>query len=233
MILKDIYERFAKKAPVSVMVRATLENVLAADRLDAIFENNAQDQYCGELLFSTVADIMGLVVCQIHPSVNAAYVDRKEEIGVTVKSIYDKLKGIEPVVSRAFVHDTAARMQAIIKYTGGMAKPPLAGYRTKIVDGNHLRRTDRRIGELRELNAAPLPGQALVVFDPEYRLVLDVLPCEDGHAQERCLLPELLETVERLDLWIADRNFCTIVFLFGIDSRGGKFIIPVPEPRVI
>jgi hypothetical protein len=70
-----------------------------------------------------------------------------------------------------------------------------------------------------------LPGQALVVFDPQYRLVVDVLPCEDGHAQERSLLPELLETVEEQDLWIADRNFCTMGFLCGIAARDGKFII--------
>jgi IS4 transposase len=225
MILKDVYERFAKKTPVSVMVRATVENVLAADRLDAIFEKNAEQQYAGDLLFSTVADIMGLVVCQIHPSVNAAYIDRKDDIGVTIKSVYDKLKGIEPGVSRSLVRDTAARMQAIIQQTEGISPPLVRGYRTRIVDGNHLRRTDRRIGELRELNAAPLPGQALVVFDPQYRLVVDVLPCEDGHAQERSLLPELLQTVERKDLWIADRNFCTIPFLFGIACGGGTFII--------
>jgi IS4 transposase len=225
MILKDVYERFVKKAPVSVMVRATVENVLAADRLDAIFKENARRQHPGDLLFSTVADIMGLVVCQIHPSVNAAYLERQEEIGVTIKSVYDKLKGIEPVVSRALVRDTADRMRAIIDRGGGISEPPLAGYRLRIVDGNHLRRTDRRIGELRKLNAAPLPGQALVVFDPQYRLVVDVLPCEDGHAQERSLLPELLQTVRPQDLWIADRNFCTLGFLFGIAARRGKFVI--------
>jgi IS4 transposase len=225
MILGNVYERFAKKKPVSVMVRATIENVLAAERLDAIFEGNAKRQHTGELMFSTVADIMGTVVCQIHPSINAAYVDRKEELGITIKSVYDKLKGIEPCVSRALVRDTASRMQAIVDRMGGLSKPPLDGYRTRIVDGNHLRRTDRRIGELRALNAAPLPGQALVVFDPQYRLVADVLPCEDGHAQERSLLPELLKTVEKQDLWIADRNFCTLGFLSGIITRGGKFII--------
>lgn len=225
MILKDVFDRFAKKTPVCVMVRATVENVLAADRLNAVFNENAEQQYAGDLLFSTVADIMGLVVCQIHPSVNAAYVDRKDEIAVSVKSVYDKLKGIETPVSRALVRDTASRMRAIITATGGIADAPLAGYRTKIVDGNHLRRTDRRIGELRELNAAPLPGQALAVFDPQYRLVSDVLPCEDGHAQERSLLPELLETVKTKDLWVADRNFCTVAFLFGIARAGGKFII--------
>jgi IS4 transposase len=157
--------------------------------------------------------------------VNAAYIEQKEEIGVTVKSVYDKLKGIERPVSRALVRDTACRMRAIIEATGGVGKPLVSGYRTKIVDGNHLRRTDRRIGELRDLNAAPLPGHALVVFDPQYRLVVDVLPCEDGHAQERSLLPELLKTVEANDLWIADRNFCTVGFLAGIDERRGKFII--------
>ena len=225
MILEYAFERFAKKTPVSVMVRATIENVLSPERLNTIFEENAKQQYAGDLMFSTVADIMGLVVCQIHPSVNAAYLDRKEEIGVTVKALYDKLKGLETPVSRTVVGTTASRMRAIIEQTGGLAERPLAGYRTKIVDGNHLRRTDRRIGELRELNAAPLPGQALVIFDPQYRLVLDVLPCEDGHAQERSLLPELLGTVEPNDLWVADRNFCTIAFLTGIDGRRGKFIV--------
>lgn len=83
MILRDAYERFAKKTPVSVMVRATLENVLCAERLDAVFDENAEQQYEGDLLFSTVAGIMGQVVCQIRPSVNAVYTEQKEEIGVT------------------------------------------------------------------------------------------------------------------------------------------------------
>lgn len=222
---KDVFERFAKKTPISVMVRATLENVLSSRRLNAIFNANAEKQYAGELMFSTVASIMGQVVCQIHPSVNAAYVAQNDEIGVTVKSVYDKLKGIESPVSRALVHDTASRMQAIIRQTGDIRKPLLNRYRTKIVDGNHLRRTDRRIGELRSLNVAPLPGHAIVVFDPQYRVVLDVLPCEDGHAQERTLFPLLMETIEPDDLWIADRNFCTVALLFGIVQGRAKFII--------
>ena len=225
MVLNGVFDRFAKKAPVSVMVRAMMENVLKADSLDSIFEENAEQPYSGDLLFSTVAEIMGLVVCQVFPSVNAVYVDRKEKIGVTIKSVYDKLKGIEPGVSRAMVRDTATQMRAIRDKIGRVSKPPLAGYRTRIVDGNHLRRTDRRIGELRDMNVAPLPGHALVVFDPQDRLVVDVLPCEDGHASERSLLPELLETVEPKDLWIADRHFCTVGFLFGIAARDGRFII--------
>ena len=57
---------------------------LTASRLDEIFEQNAEGQYTNDLLFSTVADIMGEVVLRVQPSVNAAYRDRQEEIGVTV-----------------------------------------------------------------------------------------------------------------------------------------------------
>lgn len=56
-------------------------------------------------------------------------------------------------------------------------------------------------------------------------LVSDVFPCEDGHAQERSLLPQVLATVEANDLWIADRNFCTTGFLCGLIKRQAAFVI--------
>lgn len=223
--IESAFEKFASQKPVSVMARATIANTLSAARLDAVFDKNAAQQYTGDLLFSTIADLMGEVVLQVRPSVNAAWRERKDEIGVTVKSVYDKLQGVETEVSQALLQDTSARMHAIIEQLGYSKGPLFAGYRTKIVDGNHLRRTDRRIGELRELNVAPLPGKSLVVLDPRSRLAIDVLPCEDGHAQERSLFGELLETVQAKDLWIGDRNFCTVNFLFGIGDRKAKFLI--------
>ena len=71
-------------------------------------------------------------------------------------------------------------------------------------------------------------------------LAVDVFPCEDAHAQERSLLPKVLETVQTGDLWIADRNFCTVGFLCGIDQRKGDFVMrqhgklptaPVGKPK--
>jgi hypothetical protein len=64
-----------------------------------------------------------------------------------------------------------------------------------------------------------------VVLDPQAMLVTDVFPCEDGHAQERSLLDQVLETIRSGEVWIADRNFCTTGFLFGIARRGGSFAI--------
>jgi hypothetical protein len=107
------------------------------------------------------------------------------------------------------------------------AKPRslLAGYRVRVLDGNHLGGTEHRIGVLRRYRAAPLPGQALVLYDPQFDIVTHVIPCEDAYAQERSLLGDVLALTAARDLILADRNFCTIGFLFGIDRRDAFFVI--------
>jgi IS4 transposase len=225
MIMREMLDRMERRAPACVMLRAMLENVFAAERLDRLFENTAQAQENKTLLFSTVADIMGLVAMKIHPSVHAAYQARKEEVGVTAKALYDKLQRTEPCVSQMMVRHSGSRLHSILGKLTADGKPWLPDYRVKILDGNHLRRTERRLAELRVLNVAPLPGHCLVVLDPQAKLALDVFPCEDAHAQERTLLPAVLETVRRGDLWIADRNFCTMGFLLGIKRRRAHFAI--------
>jgi hypothetical protein len=225
MILTDVFQQFVKESPVCVMVRATLENVLSQERVDNLFARTAVRQRPSELLFSTVADLMGLVVCRIRPSVHAAYQARAESFQVSSEALYAKLRRIEPNVSRTLVRETAERMGAIVRQTGGSLPELLPGYRVLIADGNHLPATERRLKELRTRNAAPLPGHAVVVLDPALMLAVDVLPCADGHASERTLLPALLQRLERQDLLIADRNFCTTQFLCDIDRRGAFFLI--------
>jgi len=223
MVLSEVFDCFAMQSPVCVMARATMENVLAPERLDGLFARTAVRQRPSELLFSAVADLMGLVVCRIRPSMHAAF--QAGDLGVTIKALYDKVKRIEPAVSRAMVRDTAQRMAQIVRQMGGQLPELLPGWRAKILDGNHLHRSQRRLKVLRSKNVAPLPGLSLVVLDPALMLAVDVFPCTDGHAQERSSLPQVLETVEAADLWIADRNFCTTGFLSGIAERNACFII--------
>lgn len=225
MILSDVLELFVKQSPVTVMVRATMENVLSAERLDRLFEKTATRQRPSELAFSLVADLMGTVVCGVRPSMHAAFRARSDEISVSVNAVYDKLKKIEPHVIRELLRDTSESLAEIIDHTGGRFAPWLPGYRVKILDGNHLPCSERRLKEFRTQNVAPLPGHSLVVLDPERMLAIDVIPCEDGHAQERSLLAQVLPTIEQGDLIIADRNFCTMGFLAGIADRKAGFII--------
>ena len=47
-------------------------------------------------------------------------------------------------------------------------------------------------------------------------MVCDVIPCEDGHAQERALLSPILEQIRSKDCIIGDRNFCVLSFMSGM-----------------
>jgi hypothetical protein len=223
-MLGKVFARFVEKSPLSVMVRGTLERVLGADQLDTWFARTAQKQYTRTVLFSTVYDVLSQVVFRIKPSVRAAYRDQEDKVGASLISLYNKLNGVETHTSAELVRYSAAELAPLIKQLGGARVPWLPGYRVKIVDGNCLEASDRRLKALREVQGGALPGKSLVVYEPAQGLVTDVFPCEDGHAQERSLVGAVLETVHAGDLWIQDRNFCTCAFLCEIDQRGAGFI---------
>jgi hypothetical protein len=101
----------------------------------------------------------------------------------------------------------------------------LGGYRVKILDGNWLDGREHRLQETRSQSAAPLPGKALVVFDPALEAITDFIPSEDAYTQERALLRsrsmgEVLPRVQAGELWMADRNFCLKGFLWALAQRG-------------
>jgi IS4 transposase len=198
---------------------------LNREQLDDWFDKTAEDQYTRDLLFSSVFEIMSEVVCGVFPSVNAAYQAHEEEIGVTVTSVYNKLGGIEPDTSAELVRYAGAQVRPIIEKLDGAQRPLVPGLRVKLLDGNCIEASEHRIKELRSLAAGALPGKSLVVYDPSLRVPIDVFPCEDGHAQERSLLADVLPTVQKGDLWVGDRNFCVRSFAFGIEKRGGYFAI--------
>jgi len=225
MILSDVFERFCQDSPLSVMAQGVMENAMNPRVLDQLFEDVAQKQFTHKLLFSTIVDLMSVVVCRIRPSIHVAFQARAETVGATIDAVYDKLDGTETAVSAALVHAVATRLAPVIDAMKGARPDWLPGYRTRILDGNHLPGSEHRIKELRTIRAGALPGHALVVLDPRLMLATDVVLCEDGHAQERSLLDQILAIVAAKDLWIADRNFCTTGFLFGIAQRGGSFVI--------
>jgi len=225
MIFDEVFESFIDESPVSIMFRGTLEAVFSSERLDQIFEDVAQRQYCGELAFSTCAELLSLVVTRIQPSVNAAYRKKRSEIDVSVRSIYNKLAGIEPAVSESLVRETAADLNPVIEAMDATLPGPLPGYEVRIVDGNHLSGTQHRLKELRAIGDAPLPGHTVAVLNPHLELVEDLIVCKDGHANQKPLYTQLLDRVQRGQCWIADRDYSTLGFLSGIAQRKAYFVI--------
>jgi len=224
-MLSEIFERFVKDSPITVMTRALIERALPPDFLDDWFAKVADKQYTRTLLFSSVFEVMSLVVCGVHTTVGSAYQSLKEQLGVSAPAVYDKLKGMELTTSAELVRQTAKTVAPLIEELGGTHAPIFPGYRVKILDGNCVEATEHRLKELREVAAGALPGKSLVVYEPELGLPTDVFLCDDGHAQERALLHEVLPTVQAGDAWIGDRNMCTRGFTCGIDDRQGYFVI--------
>ncbi len=216
---------FRQKMPMSCLLRGLLERCFSAERLDGLFERHAQTQYTRDLLFSTACEVLLLTVLRVQPSVHAAYQAREEELNVSAAALYDKLKGVETAVSAALVRETAqdlAQIQAAL----GVKRPPwLPGYAVRILDGNCLEASEKRLRVHRGAGGAALPGKSLVVMDPERGLLMDVFPCEDGHARERSLLQAVLPTVRAGEVWIADRNFCTCGFLAGLHRQGAYALL--------
>jgi IS4 transposase len=219
------FTSFIEQGPIGVMARAIVERFFEPEHLDSLFRRTAVGQYERDLLFSSVVELMQSVVLGTEPSVFAAYRKRRHKLPVSDDSIYNKIKGMELGISAAVVHDSAERAAGVIDELKARRAPWLPGYRIRILDGNHLSATEHRLQPLRDTWAAPLPGKILVVMDPELDLACDAFLTPDGHAQERSLLDEVLETVREKDLWIADRNFCTHKFLFEIADKQAFFLV--------
>ena len=225
MLPSGVLDKFIERCPAAVMVRATVERLLRPERLDEIFETHRSRQSEREIVCSELVALMVGVATRTHQSVPAAYLAARKTLGVSATALYDKLKCFDPHVTAALVRDTAVDMAEVIAAMPHGRRKVLPGREVFDLDGNHLAATEHRLKVLRTTREGPLPGQTLALLDAQTELVMELVPCECGHAQERSLLPELLERIRADTVLVADRNFCTTKFLFGLFRRGAHFII--------
>lgn len=213
------------------MARTVLEEVFPPDWIDEVFETHRRCQYARTLLFSTVVELMTLVVLGLRPSLHAA-ARRSETLPVSLTALYDKINHAEPEVLGALVRASAARLAPAMAGLGGTAILP--GWQMRVLDGNHVPGTEKRIAPLRGHRGAALPGQAVVVYDPDSGLVLDMVAGEDAHQTGRVLAAALLSRAGRGQVWVADRHFCTRVLLEGWETAGTCFVVRehANHPRV-
>ena len=219
---QEVLERFEKQAPASVMARIALEQAMPAAWIDEVFEANRQRQYPRELLFSTVVELMTLVSLGLQPSLHAA-ARKMEHLPVSLAALYDKVKRTELPLLRALVQGSSARLQPIAAALQAASCVP--GWQVRIVDGNHLPGSQKRLASLRGHRGAALPGHSLVVYDPDLGQVIDLVACEDAYESERTGVMPLFDRAGPGQIWIADRHFCTRTILQRCHEAGASFIV--------
>jgi IS4 transposase len=224
MALDVVFERFVQYSPLPVMARLLMQRALSAEWLDSLFEQHRQRQYTRELLFSTEVDLMALVALGLRPSLHAA-AQASEGLKVSMQALYEKVHHTEPRVVRELVQCSGERLRPVLEQLKLQQPSWASGYRVRVLDGNHLAASQKRLKPLRGFRGAALPGQALVVYAPEWDLVVDMVPAEDAHANERALMGLVLERVQAGELWLADRNFSTRQILFAVEDKHAAFVI--------
>jgi len=222
--LPAILDPFARDAAPAVMTRIALDWILGDEpALDRILDEVAEGQYTREWALRHFVGVMTDVACGFRPSPRAAFRRRGLEAIASISGFYRKLNRMEPEVPAAVVRHTAPRARALIEAAGALRPEPIAGYAGRVLDGNALAGTEHRIAPLRDLGAAGLPGKVLALYEPASGLILEAVPEEDGHAQERALLDRV--AVAPGQLLIMDRNFCVRTFLFRIQRAGAFFLV--------
>lgn len=223
MVMSEALSQFIENCPVAVMAKLGLEHALSSDWVNETFESNCKSQYTKELLFSTVVDVMGLVATGQRRSLHAA-AQKRLSLGVSKTALYDKVNNTEPQVVQALVEGSAKRLAPVVDVLRSNPEPMLSGYQVRVIDGNHLPGSEKRLAPLRDFRGAALPGHSLVVYEPDLGLVTNVIPCEDAHTQERVLANELLLGAKPGELWMGDRNFCTRLAMLMVAERKSVFL---------
>ncbi|WP_407473373.1 IS4-like element ISPpu8 family transposase [Pseudomonas putida] len=214
------------------MAKLALEQAIAPEWVDQVFEEHRQRQYSRELLFSTIIKLMSLVSLGLKPSLHAA-ARQLDDLPVSLAALYDKISRTEPALLRALVTGCAQRLAPTIHELGCSAMLP--DWQVRVVDGSHLASTEKRLGALRQERGAARPGFSVVVYDPDLDQVIDLQPCEDAYASERvCVLP-LLAEAKTNQVWIADRLYCTLPVMEACEQVKTSFVIrqQAKHPRLI
>lgn len=205
------------------MAHLALEQALPASWIDEVFQAHRQRQYPRELLFSSVVELMLLVTLGLRPSLHAAARKLDKQLPVSLAALYAKVQRTEPAVLRALVQGSAQRLVPLV--SGLPERPSLPGWQLRVFDGNHLPASEKRLGPLRGLQGAALPGHTLVVYDPDSTLVCDIVACEDAYESERTGAATLIEQAQARQVWIGDRHFCTQAIVQGLAERGAGCIV--------
>jgi IS4 transposase len=199
-------KRFEQQAPVCVMARLALQRAIAPQWIDEVFAEHRQRQY-GVAGTKPVAARRG---------------DADEaSAGVAGRAVREG----QPHRTRDPACPGSSVAHSVWSRCWQRGQASLPGWRVRVLDGNLLPASEKRLAALREQRGAALPGHALVVYEPDLGLVTDLIAVEDAHAQERSAVAPLLECAGPGELWLADRNFCTSTILLGWHQAQASFIV--------
>jgi Transposase DDE domain len=222
--MSNVLDRFCITAPFAVMTRILIQDFIGT-HMNSLFEDNRQSQYEYIASFQSVAVTVADVALRFCENFNQSYKKHSDELRISAQSFYAKTRGVEPAVSEAMVAHSALRAIEIQDALGMQPWEVIPGYRCLTVDGNVLAKSEKRLGVLREVKGAPLPGKVVARFDIQRQLFDKAYVLLDGHAQESASCNQIVSDLQAKDVLIADRHYCIVSFMEAIAQAKACFVI--------
>jgi hypothetical protein len=218
-------------SPLTTLVQGLLAWVFPPGGFTKLLRESAPNQRDQKLTISAITWLMLEVVAGARRSVHAAYkADRQSSaptLEASYQALYQKYGRLEPEYSAAVVRASAQRCTMLLAVATA-TMPELfgwEGYRVRILDGTDLDGTEHRLGVLRKLRSAGLPGRCVACYEPALDLIVDVELSEDAYTSERVLVRKILDRARQSDLYVCDRFYCTSDILLRLGDRGASFVI--------
>jgi IS4 transposase len=208
-------------SPLTVVVRGTIERWLAPEILEEVAKQSGSHNYERKITLEALTAIMLDAVVGMQPTVHAAAIARRDQWEGSVQALYTKLGRVDPKFSMGLVEHTA---QGIAPILARGRKPQLPFGPVKILDGTMPDGSEHRLGVLRQLAAAGLPAQSVVVYDLATGLCDRVAANEDAYKGEKPLAETLLRDALPGEIYVADRGFCTCRLMAQVLDRDAFFV---------
>lgn len=219
-----IMDQFVEKRPLCVMTRCILGHLVNED-LDQVFAQHRQRQYEEELKFPALAASVADVTLGFCDNFNQAYQQHRQELAVSLTAYYGKINRTATSVSEGIVTYAGEKAGELWEALGVGQWEVLKGYKCSVLDGNHLPKTEKRLGVLRGLCAAALPGTVVAKYNLQNELFERAYLLEDAHAQESTVLDRVVADLQKKELLLADRHFCITKFLLDVADKRSCFVI--------
>ena len=208
-------------SPLTVVVRGAIERWLAPEVLAEIVRRSGSDNYERKITLQALTAIMLDAVIGMQPSVHAAAVARRDQWQGSVQALYTKLGRVDPRFAMELVRETAAGIAPLVSRA---PQPKSLPGRVKILDGTMPDGSEHRLGVLRQLRAAGLPAQAVIVYDLETGICDRIAADEDAYTCEKPLAETLLQEAVSGEVYLGDRGFCTCRLMGQVIARQAFFV---------
>lgn len=219
-----VLAKFIKQCPFAVLTQAVMHGLIA-NEFDTLFQENRSQQYQKTLTFSAMATAVADVVLRFAANFRQAHTTHKDQLAVSLTSLYNKINATELQTSEAIVARSAQRAVELQDQLDFVPWQVLEGYKVYALDGNHLQESEKRLKPLRMLHDAPLAGTTVARFDLQRQLFDRAYLLEDAHAQECSTLDRVLNDLTKGDLVLADRHYCILKFLRDSNDKSVSFVI--------